>query len=160
MPVYIDPSDDPAFARVERRHRWFPQVLRAEYGEIEPRGDEEEIPAALNWLALVPAARRYDFEDVECSLVYVDEKGGYAGSVWDVSGENDAPWAVFVVDDYGARLLPEYSALDDDASEADLEDALRRAAHELPDRIIRGEFTRAGTPVSVPDWLMRAADKE
>ena len=59
----------------------------------------------------------------------------------------------FVVDEYGARLLPEYSILDEDASDTEREDALRRAAEEIPDRAERGDFTRTGTPVVVPVWL-------
>src|SRR5918998_550610 len=115
MPIYTEP-DEPEYAYLERRHGWFPRVLEAEYGEQEA---PSELPQALNWLLLVPAARRYDFEEVECGLAYVAPDGGYACTVWDVSGEEDDPWAVFVVDDYGARFLPEYSVLEENASEED-----------------------------------------
>ena len=156
MPVYTD-TNHLEFERWERRHGWFPRVLEAEYGEIPA---PEEIPAAINWPLLLPAARRYDFEDVECGLVHVSETGGYACTVWDVSGEEDEPWAVFVVDDYGARLLPEYSLLDEDLSEQEREAALRRAADEIPVRAETGEFARTGTPLAIPRWLLPPADED
>ena len=149
MPIYTE-SEEPEFARLERRHGWFPRVMLAEYGEAEP---PEEIPEALNWLLLVPSARRYDFEDVECGLAYVSNGGGYACTVWDVSGEEDDPWAVLVVDDYGARLLPEYSIFDEDAAEEERAAVLRRAGDELPDRLEAGELDRSGTPLHIPPWL-------
>lgn len=149
MPIYTEP-EEPEFARLERRHGWFPNVLRAEYGEQDAPGD---VPAPLNWLDLVPAARRYDFDEIECGLAYIAPDGVYACTVWDVSGEDDDPWAVFVVDDFGARLLPEYSVLDEDAPDEAREERLRRAAGEIPARAEAGEFTREGTPLEVPDWL-------
>jgi hypothetical protein len=157
MPVYNDP-DEPPFARTEARDRWFSNVLLAEYGELDaPR----EVPSALNWLELLPSARRYDFEEAECGAVYVSPSGGdYACSVWDVSGEGDEPWAVFVVDVYGARWLPEYSLLDEDAPDAVREAVLKRAVDELPDRLEAGEFTRTGTPVAIPDWLLAKPSEE
>jgi hypothetical protein len=59
-----------------------------------------------------------------------------------------------VVDVYGARWLPEYSLLDEDAPDAARETVLKRAVDELPDRLEVGEFRRTGTPVSIPDWLL------
>ena len=156
MPVYNDPGDPP-FARTEERDRWFPNVLLAEYGELDVPGD---VPAALNWLEPLPPARRYDFEEAECGAVYVSPGGDYACSVWDVSGENDDPWAVFVVDPFGARWLPEYSVLDEDAPDAAREAILKRAVDELPDRLEAGQFTRTGTPVSIPDWLLAEPSDE
>ena len=149
MPLFTEPSE-PEFARLEARHGWFPRVLLAEYGEIDAPG---EIPEGLNWLLLLPAARRYDFEDAECGLACVSPDGGYACTVWDVSGEENDPWAVFVVDDFGARLLPEYSILDEETTDAEREDRLRRAADELPDRLEAGEFRRGGAAIVVPAWL-------
>ena len=149
MALYTEPNEV-HFARLEARHRWFPAVLEAEYGESDL---PEELPETLNWLLKVPLERRYDFEDMECGLAYISPDGGYACTVWDVSGEEDDPWAVFVVDDYGARLLLEYSVLDEDADEATRETALRRAAEEIPIRAESGEFTRSGTALTIPDWL-------
>lgn len=149
MPVFTEP-DEPEFARLEARHRWFPRVLPIEYGEIDAPG---EIPEGLNWLLPLPAARRYDFEDVECGLAYVAPDDGYACTVWDVSGEQDDPWAVFVVDDFGARLLPEYSIFDEEATDAERAARLRRAADEIPGRLEAGEFRRGGAAIVLPDWL-------
>jgi hypothetical protein len=154
MPLYTEPAE-PEFARLEARHGWFPRVLLAEYGEIDP---PSEIPEALNWLLLLPAARRYDFEDVECGLAYVAPDGGYACTVWDVSGEEDDPWAVFVVDEQGARLLPEYSIFAEEATEAERAERLRRAADELPDRLEAGEFRRGGAAIVIPAWLAGKGD--
>ena len=149
--IYTEPSE-PEFARPEQRHGWFLAVLRAEYGEGDlPEG--EDIPAPLNWLLQVPLPRRYDFEDVECGMVYVSPGRDYACTVWDVSGEDDEPWAVFVVDDFGARLLPEYSLFDEEATEEQRTAVLRRAADEVPGRAEAGEFTRTGTPAEIPGWL-------
>ena len=155
MPTYVDPSDPP-FVEIERRDRWFPHVLLAEYGEgIAP---DEEIPDALNWLLQIPAARRYDFEEAECGMAYVSGDGGYACSVWDVSGENDDPWAVFVVDLLGARLLPDFSILDEEADAETRAAVLRRAADAIPDAAVRGEYTRTGTPLVIPSWLLADPD--
>ena len=151
MPIYTE-SEEPEFARLEQRHGWFPRVMLAEYGEAE-EDPPEEIPVALDWLRLVPSTRRYDFEDVECGLAYVSAGGDYACTVWDVSGEEDDPWAVFVVDDFGARLLPEYSTFDEDATEEERAAVLRRAGDELPARLEAGELARSGTPLDVPPWL-------
>lgn len=160
MPLYTEP-DEEGFRRLQQRHNWFARILEIEYGERDPANGEAEIPAALNWLAPLPVAVRYDFDEVECSLAYEVDNGSYACTLWDVSGEDDLPWAVFIVDDLGEpRLLSEYSVLDNDASEEALEETLRRAAEELPDRLLRGDFNRQGTPVPVPDWLTAAADDE
>lgn len=156
MPTYVDPSES-AFAEIERRDRWFPNVLLAEYGEL---ADGDEIPDALNWLKQIPAARRYDFEDVECGMVYVSEDNGYACSVWDVSGEDDDPWAVFVVDALGARLLPAFSILDEDRADQERAALLKKAADAIPDAAIRGEFTRTGELLVIPDWLLADPDDE
>lgn len=162
MPLYTEP-DEPEFVRLETQHRWFYGVLLADYGEIDGAPTPlPEPPAALNWLAHVPPARRLDFEDVECNLAFVDDGAtGYECTVWDATGENDDPWAVFVADDRGPRLLPEYSVFDEEASEAEREDALARAASELPERLLQGEFTRALSPLpEVPDWLQAARERE
>lgn len=158
MPIYTEITE-PEFAHWERQHRWFAQVLAAEYGELAHM--QEETPADLNWLEVLPLARRYDFEDVECGMAYVSPEGGYACTVWDVSGPDDDPWAVFVVDDYGARLLPEYSLLDDEEEMTEDERAatLARAAEEIPERAEAGEFVRSGTPLTIPDWL-QSTDEE
>jgi hypothetical protein len=156
MPTYVDPSE-PVFAEIERRDRWFPNVLLAEYGEL---AEGSEIPNALNWLNEVPVARRYDFEDVECGMVYVSEDGGYACSVWDVSGADDDPWAVFVVDPLGARLLPAFSILDEkQMDEEQRTGLLKKAADAIPDAAVRGEFTRTGEPLVIPDWLLADPDE-
>jgi len=78
----------------------------------------------------------------------------------DVSGEDDIPWAVFVVDDYGARLLPEYSVLDEAATDAERETALRRAAAEIPGRAEAGDFTRGGDALEIPAWLRESPEGE
>ncbi len=150
MPIYTEPTEA-EFARWEQRHGWFPTVLLAEYGEMEDAADE--VPDALNWLLLAPLSRRYDFEDVECGLVYVSPDGRYACTFWDVSGPEDDPWAVFVVDSQGARLLSEYSLFDEDATEEQRAATLRRGADEIPARAEAGEFIRHGPPVTIPDWL-------
>lgn len=149
MPVLTEP-DEPEFARLEARHGWFARVLLVEYGESDA---PSEIPGALNWLDLVPAARRYDFEDAECGLAYQSPDGAYSATVWDASGEEDDPWAVFLVDDFGARLLSEYSLLDEAMPDADREERLRRAAEDLPDRLEAGEFDRSGMAIVIPAWL-------
>ncbi len=156
MPTYVDPSE-PIFARIEERDRWFPNVLLAEYGELSGGG---EVPDALNWLLQIPAARRYDFEDVECGMVYVSNDNGYACSVWDVSGANDDPWAVFVVDAMGARLLPAFSLLDENQTDEERAALLKKAADAIPDSAERDEFTRTGEPLVIPDWLLADPDDE
>src|SRR5689334_7154979 len=149
MPLYTEP-DEPEFAELEERFRWFENVIAFEYGEREAEG---EIPAALNWLFLLPEDLQFSLADVECSLAYRNEATGYSCTIWDVSGEDDLPWAVFLADDYGARLLREYSVLTEEAEPAMLEEALRRAADEIPNRVLHGEFDRTGVPVPVPGWL-------
>jgi hypothetical protein len=144
--------DDPEFADCEARFRWFEHVLLASWSEIEA---PDETPEAFDWLALVPDGKALDIEDVECSLAFVSDSG-YAATIWDASGvEDDLPWAVFLVDDFGARFLPEYSLFDgeEDLPESVLEDILAKAERELPDRLLAGEFDRAGEPLSLPDWL-------
>lgn len=153
MPIYTEP-EEPEFVRMEARHRWFYNVLLAEYGELPGAPEETDPPEALNWLLLVPPERRYDFEEVECGLVYVAPDGGYACTVWDATGEEDDPWGVFVVDDFGPRLLAEYSIFDEEATEEAREAVLRRAADEVPERAERGEFVRSGEPVAIPAWLL------
>jgi len=155
MSIHTD-SDDARLAQLAARHAWFEAVLEFEYGEKEAEvADDTQnvVPDALNWLALVPEAIRYDFDEVECSLAYFAPDNNYACTVWDVTGGDDCPWAVFVVDDFGARLLPEYSILNEEADDATIDDVLARAADELPDRAERGDFNRTGTPVIIPDWL-------
>jgi len=153
MPLYDDPENEPGFARLAERHRWFPAVLEAEYGEREtPEG--EAVPPALDWMSDLSVEARYSFDEVECSLAYEDLKAGYACTIWDASGEDDRPWGVYVVDDFGPRLLPEYSVLDNEADDDALNDALQRAAEQLPDRLLAGEFTRTGEPAAVPEWLL------
>jgi hypothetical protein len=149
MPLYTEP-DEPEFTALEEKFRWFENVIAFEYGEREPEGD---IPAALNWLLLLPEDLQLGIADVECSLAYRNDTSGYACTVWDASGEDDLPWAVFVADDFGARLLKEYSVLTEEAEQETLETTLRHAAADLPDRLLRGELDRTGLPVVVPVWL-------
>lgn len=167
MPIYEEPGD-PNFRRLEERHGWFERVVEFEYGERsggpgsggDTASEEEDVPPALNWLLSLPETVRYDIDTVECSLAFLSADKKYACTLWDVSGEDDLPWAVFVVDDFGARLLPEYSVLDNDAPEEALEDALRRAADEIPGRLEGGGFTRAGKPMDVPDYLRMRRDSD
>ena len=156
MAIY-DESDGDTFAALEERFAWVPNVLAVEYGEWETDND---VPPALNWLELIPQDPRLDFEDVECSLVYANDATGYVATVWDASGEDDFPWAVLLADDYGVRLLSEYSVLDEDADDETLEAALAKAAAELPARLDAGEFDRTGDPAVIPDWLLAATDEE
>lgn len=144
--------DDPEFAACEARAAWFERVLLATWNEIEA---PEVLPDALNWLALLPEGTDLDIEDVECSLAYVSDSG-YTATVWDASGvEDDLPWAVFLVDDFGARLLPEYSVFEgeEELPAVALEQALARAEQELPDRLLAHEFDREGEPLALPEWL-------
>lgn len=154
MPLYT--PDDPEFASLEARHRWFDAVLQAECGEL--LGDEDGAPAALNWLDLVPPSRALDLVECECSLAYVGDSG-YACTIWDATGEEDEPWAVFVVDDAGPRWLSEYSLFDEDADEAALEATLEKASAELPARLEAGDFDRPAPPVPIPDWLARPVER-
>ncbi len=155
MSVHTD-ADDARLAQLAARHGWFEAVLEYEYGEkgADENDTQNVVPDALNWLALVPESVRYDFDEVECSLAFFAPTGDYACTVWDATGEDDIPWAVFVVDDYGARLLPEYSILDVEADDEAIDAVLARAAEELPDRAERGDFNRTGTSVPIPDWLI------
>lgn len=153
MPIFL--PGEPEFELVEARHEWMESVLLAEYGEQEGMSEADSIPDVLNWFDLIPADRRYDFETVECSMVYQSPSGDYACSLWDATGENDDPWAVFVVDDYGPRFLPEYSLMDEDADETARDAVLARAQNEIPDRAEAGEWTRTrenGPPI-VPTYL-------
>lgn len=144
--------DDPEFAAYEAQHRWFEHVLLATWNELEV---PEEVPVALDWLAVLPPGTDLDIEEVECSLAYVGESG-YKATIWDASGvEDDLPWAVFLVDDFGARLLAEYSLFEDEDElpEAALEEVLARAEAELPDRLLAGEFDRELERLVIPAWL-------
>jgi hypothetical protein len=154
MPQFTEP-EEPEFIAAEARHRWFYNVMRADYGEIAIP-DDTDVPDALNWLMLVPKERRNDFEDTECSFVYLSPDGSYCATVWDAMGpeEDGLPWAVFWVDDFGPRLLTEYSLFDEEVTEEMQETILRRAAEEIPERAERGQFTRTGTSIMIPDWLM------
>ena len=145
--------DDPEFSDHEAHHRWFEHVLMAAWNEIAVEG---ELPETLDWPLLLPPGREFDIEEVECSLVYVGESG-YTATFWDATGvEDDLPGAFFLVDDFGARLLSEYSLFDgeDGPEDGALEAILQRALDELPDRLLAGEFDRTGEPLAVPDWLL------
>ena len=150
MALYTE-AEEEGFERLVTRHAWVETVLEAEYGERET--NDETIPESLNWLLLVPEDPRYDFDAVEPSLAFEDETTGYACTLWDASGENDYPWAVLLADDYGVRLLSEYSVLEEDADEKSLDSVLQRATDELPDRLLRGDFTRIGDTIPIPDFL-------
>jgi hypothetical protein len=152
MPIYTEP-DEPAFIAAEARDNWFVAVMLADYGELESAPDDTDVPDDLNWLLQVPPDRRNDFDEVECSLAYVSTDGAYRCTLWDATGEEDDPWAVFLVDAFGPRLLPEYSVFDEDADEETREEALRRAAEELTDRLEGGQFTRTGEAAVIPEWL-------
>jgi hypothetical protein len=156
MSLFTEP-DEPEFVALEERFRWFENVIAYEYGEREVEG---EMPPALNWLLLLPEDLQFGLADVECSLAYRNGSTGYACTVWDVSGEDDLPWAVFLADDFGPRLLTEYSVLVEEGEPETLEEALRRAADELPDRLLHGEFDRTSVPVTVPAWLNAPAPEE
>lgn len=143
--------EDAEFDTLAARSLWFENVLLAEWGEVEP---ETEIPTALDWLSLLPAGRRLDIEEVDCSLAFVDDSG-YVATIWDATGVEDDPWAVFLVDDCGARLLSEYSLFDEEPMDGALDVLLARAAEELPERLESGELSRAELPVPIPEWLMR-----
>ena len=159
MPLFTE-IEEPEFAAAEARFRWFLNVLLADYGELSAAPENFEIPEPLNWLQTVPPETRYDFEDVECSLVYVSPDGSYTGSIWDVSGEESYPWAVFWVDDLGPRLLTDYSLLAEEMTEEEQEAVFRRAADEIPEKAERGDFTRSGEPIVIPDWLMAEESDE
>lgn len=159
MPTFNDPAE-PEFAQIEKRDRWFANVLLFEYGELASAPGDADVPTALNWLLDVPGERRYDFEDAECGMVYVSDDGAYACSIWDVSGEHDDPWAVFVVDPFGARLLPEFSVLDERSEDRQRETVLKTAADAIPDQAVAGAFIRTGTPVAIPNWLLVDPDEQ
>ena len=151
--------DDPEFADFETRFVWVERVLLASWSEIE---QPEALPESLNWLALLPEGSDLDIEDVECSLVCLSESG-YCASVWDASGvEDDLPWAVFLVDDFGVRFFSEYSLFEseEEQSQSALETVLARAEQELPDRLLAGEFDRVGEPLEIPSWLSRPVFRE
>jgi hypothetical protein len=153
MPLFTE-AEEPEFAAAEARYKWFLNIMLADYGELSAMPEDTEVPDTLNWLLMVPPDQRYDFEEAECSLVYVSPDGSYTGTLWDATGEEDIPWAVFWVDDFGPRLLPDYSLFDEEATEEEKEAVLRRAAEEIPEKAERGEFTRAGKTIYIPDWLM------
>ena len=156
MPIYTEP-EEPEFADAEARDAWFAAVMLAEYGELEGVPSDIEVPAELDWLLATPLTRRYDFEEAECGLAYHAPDSAYRCTVWDVTGEGDDPWAVFLVDAFGTRLLPEYSLFDEEATDEERDEVLGRAAIEIPARLERGEFTRTGTPVTIPPWLRPGA---
>lgn len=153
--LYTEP-DEQGFIGLEERFSWFSGVLEVEYGEREA---DKEVPEPLNWLRLLPEELYWDIDEAECVLALEDKTRGYACTVWDASGEEDIPWAVFLVDDSGPRLLSEYSVLTTDASEETVEEALRRAQEELPDRLLAGEFTRAEETIPVPEWLYATSEE-
>jgi hypothetical protein len=152
MPIYDQPDDAPLLGAYART-RWFEAVLEFEYGEREA---EEEIPGPLNWLKDLPVDLQFGLDEAECSLAYVAADGAYRAAVWEVTGEDDRPWLMYLVDDFGPRLLTEYSVTDEEADDETLEATLRRAAEELPERLERGEFHRAGDPLEIPEWLAAA----
>ena len=161
MPIFL--PGEPEFDQTETTHAWMEAVLLAEYGEQDGMPDTADIPAALNWFDLVPLFRRFDFETVECSMVYHSPSGDYACSLWDATGENDDPWAVFVVDDFGPRFLPEYSLMDENVTETERDAVLLRAQNEIPDRAEAGEWTRhtaPSGPLVIPDYLCVPRPKE
>ena len=148
MPVYL--PDEKPFLILADRFAWFENVLAFEYGE---RDADAAIPSELNWLRLLPENLQLSLAYVECSLAYENPATGYVAAVWDVSGEDDLPWAVFLADDFGSRLLTEYSLLAEDAEPKDLDAVLSSATAEIPDRLLAGTFDRDGTPLSIPEWL-------
>lgn len=158
MPIFL--PDEPEFETVEKRHSWFEAVLLAEFGEQEGMADEDDIPAELNWLFQIPSARRYDIETAECSMVYQSPSGDYACSIWDATGEDDEPWAVFVVDDAGARFLHEYSVMEPDTGDAGRDAVLQAAQNEIPDRAEAGEWNRTSPALAIPDALREPRPKE
>jgi hypothetical protein len=139
MPLF-NPTDE-EFEPLLERFRWFEEVLAIEYGE-EDVDPDAEIPEAFNWLRLLPTELQLGLTDVECSLIYQNPASGYLCAIWDVTGEDDLPWAVFVADECGARLLGEYSLLAEEADTEKLDALLDRAVEELPDRLLSGEFER------------------
>jgi len=150
MSLFTEPNEA-EWAALHDRDNWVEAVLALEYGEAEaPEG--ESLPKELNWLTQVPVDLRFDFDSVECSLAFVSEDGSYSCTLWDVSGEEDVPWVSLLVDVYGARVLTEYSLLEEDDSEV-LDSVLDRATRELPKRLEGGEFTRSGTPLVIPEWV-------
>lgn len=153
MPLYT--PDDPRFADFEAHFSWFETVLLAECGELI---DEDETPAALNWLALLPPSLALEIETVECGLAW-ESPGGYRATIWDASGAEDLPWATFAADDFGVRLLPAYCLLAEDGTPEALDAILARAAAELPTRLAQGEFDRAGEPIPIPEWLRHPREK-
>jgi hypothetical protein len=150
MPLYDDP-DAPALQEAYARTRWFESVLEAEYGEREAEG---EIPTALNWLTELPVDLQFGLDEAECSLAYVAADSPYRAAIWEVTGEDDRPWLVFLVDDYGARLLPDFSLTDEEADDETLDALLQRTAEELPARLESGTFNRSGEPLVIPKWLL------
>jgi hypothetical protein len=156
MPIFTEP-EEPEFASLEARDSWFVSVMLAEYGELEGVASDIEMPAELDWLLATPLARRYDFEEAECGLAFYADDSDYCCTVWDVTGDGDDPWAVFLVDIYGARLLSEYSLFDEEATDEERDEVLGRAAIEIPARAERGELFRSGTPVTIPEWLKPGA---
>src|SRR5688572_2228371 len=122
MALHHDPEDGELAAAYERT-RWFEAILEVEYGEREEEG---EIPSALNWFDLVPSTLQLDLDEAECSLAFESETSGYRCALWEATGVEDRPWLTFLVDDFGVRLLKEYSLLDEDADDAELDAVLGR----------------------------------
>ena len=159
MPQFTE-TEEPEFAAAEARHRWFFNVMLADYGELRTAPDDIEVPEALNWLLLVPQDRRNDFEEAECSMAYISPDGSYSATVWDATGAEDEPWAVFWIDDFGPRLLSEYSVFSEEMTDEEQEAVLQRAADEIPEKAARGEFIRTGETITIPDWLMAPESDE
>jgi hypothetical protein len=154
MPLYT--PDDKDFDTIANRFRWFENVLAVEYGEVEI---VETIPDPFNWILLLPLEIQLGLDEADCSLAYVGDQG-YTCTVWDVTGPDDLPWATFLVDDLGPRLLPEYSLLKEEAEPEELEAILQAAAEILPARLLAGEFQRHGVVIAIPDFLLAPPSEE
>ena len=154
MKIYT--PGDREFEALIAVHAWFDHVLRAERGEI--LGDENGAPDNLNWLRQLPVDLELEIEETDGSLVGVAEDGSVT-SIWEAYGPDDLPWCVFVVDQCGARLLPEYSVLDLDATDGPLDVILATGANEIPARYLEGDFLRTGDAVEIPDWVLHPVDR-
>ncbi|MDX1934852.1 MAG: hypothetical protein SFU56_19820 [Capsulimonadales bacterium] len=148
MPLYT--PEDAGFEEIAERHLWFANVLAFEYGEAV--ADDATVPDALNWIRLLPVDLQLGLDEADCSLAYVGENG-YVGTIWDVTGPDDLPWAVFLADDLGPRLLTEFSLLTEEATDDALQTVLQAAAETIPARLLAGEYDRHGEPVPIPEFL-------